>query len=158
MTYRTVVVGSDGSSTAELAVRTAASVAAEHDARLVIVTAYTPGRDEGDDRRVPEDLRWTVADVNQAEERVGHGRTIATQAGVRRTITHAVAGSPVDVLLDAADSFGADLIVVGSRGLTRSTHALVGSVAASVAHHAPCDVMIVETTGTAAAGSAFPPE
>jgi nucleotide-binding universal stress UspA family protein len=151
MTYRTVVVGSDGSTTAELAVKTAATVAAEHDARLVIVTAYTPGREDAGERTVPDDLAWTVADVNQAEERVAEGRAVAAQAGVRRTVTHAVAGSPVDVLLDAADSFNADLIVVGSRGLTRSTHALVGSVAASVAHHAPCDVMIVETSSSALA-------
>jgi nucleotide-binding universal stress UspA family protein len=152
MTYRTVVVGSDGSSTAELAVKAAAKLAAEHDARLVIVTAYTPGREDADAGTVPDDLRWTVSDVNQAEERVAAGRALATEAGVRRTITHAIAGSPVDVLLDAADSFGADLIVVGSRGLTRSTHALVGSVAASVTHHANCDVMVVETTGPAPAG------
>jgi nucleotide-binding universal stress UspA family protein len=65
---------------------------------------------------------------------------------VTRTVTHAVAGSAVDVLLDAAEAFSADLIVLGSKGLTRSTHAVLGSVAASVAHHAPCDVMIVQTT------------
>jgi nucleotide-binding universal stress UspA family protein len=40
VTYENVVVGSDGSATAELAVRNAAEIAAEHGARLVIVTAY----------------------------------------------------------------------------------------------------------------------
>lgn len=148
MTYRTVVVGSDGSSTAELAVRSAADMAARDGGRLVIVTAYTPRRDEASrGGAVPDDLRWAVTDVNQAEERVANGRALATAAGVARTVTHAVAGDPADVLLDAAESFGADLIVVGSRGLTRSAHALLGSVASSVAHHAPCDVLIVETAG-----------
>lgn len=148
MTYRTVVVGSDGSSTAELAVRTAAETAASHGARLVIVTAYSPQREEASrGQAVPDDLRWAVTDVNQAEERVADGRALASAAGVERTITHAVPGNAADVLLDAAESFSADLVVVGSRGLTRSAHALLGSVASSVAHHAPCDVLIVETAG-----------
>ena len=147
MTYENVVVGSDGSATAELAVQSAAEVAAEHGARLVIVTAYTPSRNEtARQSTVPEDIRWAVTDVNQAEERVRHGRQMAAAAGVTRTVTHAVAGSATDVLLAAAETFSADLIVLGSKGLTRSTHATLGSVAASVAHHAPCDVMIVQTT------------
>jgi nucleotide-binding universal stress UspA family protein len=147
MTYEMVVVGSDGSATAELAVRSAAEIAAEHGARLVIVTAYQPNNNEmARQSTVPEDIRWAVTDVNQAEERVRHGRQLAESAGVTRTVSHAVAGSAVDVLLDAAETFSADLIVLGSKGLTRSTHAVLGSVAASVAHHAPCDVLIVQTT------------
>jgi nucleotide-binding universal stress UspA family protein len=147
VTYENVVVGSDGSATAELAVRNAAEIAAEHGARLVIVTAYKAhSNDTAQQSAVPEDVRWAVTDVNQAEERVRQGRHLAAEAGVTRTVTHAVAGSAVDVLLDAAEAFCADLIVLGSKGLTRSTHAVLGSVAASVAHHAPCDVMIVQTT------------
>jgi nucleotide-binding universal stress UspA family protein len=146
MTYRTVMVGSDGSTTAEMAVKSAAEIAASHHARLVIVAAYTPTRDEATRQSaVPDDVRWAVTDVNQAEDRVRHGRAIAAEAGVVDTVTHAVAGSPVDVLLDAALAFRADLLVVGSVGLTRSTRVLIGSVASSVAHHAPCDVMIVRT-------------
>jgi nucleotide-binding universal stress UspA family protein len=147
VTYEMVVVGSDGSATAELAVRSAAEIAAEHGARLVIVTAYQPHNNEtARQSTVPEDVRWAVTDVNQAEERVRHGRQLAESAGVTRTVSHAAAGSAVDVLLDAAETFSADLIVLGSKGLTRGTHAVLGSVAASVAHHAPCDVLIVQTT------------
>ena len=35
--------------------------------------------------------------------------------------------------------------VVGSVGLTASTHFLLGSVASTVLHHAPCDVLVVHT-------------
>jgi nucleotide-binding universal stress UspA family protein len=147
VTYENVVVGSDGSATAELAVQCAAEVAAEHGARLVIVTAYKPrGNEMALQSTVPDDVRWALSDVNQAEERVRHGRQLAVAAGVQRTVTHAVAGSAADVLLGAAETFFADLIVLGSKGLTSGTHAALGSVAASVAHHAPCDVMIVRTT------------
>jgi nucleotide-binding universal stress UspA family protein len=147
VTYESVVVGSDGSATAELAVQSAAEVAAAHGARLVIVTAYKPhGNEMARQSTVPEDVRWALTDVSQAEDRVRHGRLLAASAGVMRIVTHAVAGSAADVLLDAAETFAADLIVLGSKGLTRSTRAALGSVAASVAHHAPCDVMIVRTT------------
>jgi len=37
-------------------------------------------------------------------------------------------------------------IVVGSQGLTGAARFVLGSVASSVAHHAPCDVCIVHTT------------
>ncbi|MGH9299611.1 MAG: universal stress protein, partial [Acidimicrobiales bacterium] len=148
MTYTNVVVGSDGSATALLAVQGAAEIAAEHGARLVLVTAYKPHGDElAGQSNVPDEVRWALTDRAQAEERVAHGRDLATKAGVQRTVTRAVAGSPVDVLLEAAESFGADLIVVGSKGLTDGSHGVLGSVAASVAHHAPCDVMIVHTSG-----------
>ena len=43
-----------------------------------------------------------------------------------------------------------DVIVVGSKGLTGASRFLLGSVASSVSHHAPCDVFIVHTTGDAA--------
>jgi nucleotide-binding universal stress UspA family protein len=147
MTYEIVLVGSDGSATAELAVRRAVEITAQHSGRLVIVTAYKPRNDELAQRNtIPDDIRWAVTDVNQAEERVRNGLRIASEAGVTGTVTQAIAGSPADVLLAAANTFAADLIVVGSRGLTPGTHAPLGSVAASVAHHAPCDVMIVHTT------------
>jgi nucleotide-binding universal stress UspA family protein len=50
------------------------------------------------------------------------------------------------VLLTVASELDADLIVVGSRGLTSPARFVLGSVAGSVAHHAPCDVLIVQTT------------
>jgi nucleotide-binding universal stress UspA family protein len=147
VTYETVVVGSDGSATAELAVRTAVEVAVEHGARLVIVTAYKAQGDEmARQSAVPEDIRWAVTDVNQAEDRVREARQLAAAAGLSGTVTRAEAGSAVDVILDAATTFSADLIVLGSKGLTPGTHSVLGSVAASVAHHAPCDVMIIQTT------------
>jgi nucleotide-binding universal stress UspA family protein len=148
MSYRSVVVGTDGSATAELAVRHAGELAKDHGARLVIVTAFEPQRNEDleDVDRVPRDLQWMLTDRSQAEERARHGKTIASEAGADRVTVQAIEGAPGDVLLEAAADFGADCIVVGSRGLTATLHAVMGSVASSVAHHAPCDVLIVHTT------------
>jgi nucleotide-binding universal stress UspA family protein len=65
---------------------------------------------------------------------------------VGKVVVQALEGEPSQVLLDAARDFDADLIVVGSRGLTSHAHFILGSVASSVAHHAPCDVLVAHTT------------
>ena len=150
MPYTNVIVGTDGSATAELAVRHAGKVAADNDARLVVVTAYEPHGDSlagpGEADSVPDELRWTLTDRNQAEERARHGRELASGLGAHGVVAQALEGSPADVLLEVAHDFDADLIVVGSKGLTGAARFVLGSVASSVSHHAPCDVLIVHTT------------
>ena len=148
MPYTSIVVGTDGSATAELAVRHAAQLALDNGARLVIVTAYEP---QGDvlvqqEERVPDDLRWALTDRNQAEEKARRGKAVAAEVGLKRSTAQSIEGSPADVLLEAAHDFGADCIVVGSKGLTGAARFVLGSVASSVSHHAPCDVLIVQTT------------
>lgn len=146
--YGSIVVGTDGSATAELAVRHAGKLAVDNGARLVVVTAFEPHGDElvTSNERVPDDLKWALTDRNQAEEKARAGKAIATEIGVAGVVLQAIEGSPADVLLEAAQDFGADAIVVGSKGLTGAGR-LLGSVASAVAHHAPCDVLIVHTTG-----------
>ena len=148
MAYASIVVGTDGSPTAERAVAHAAAMATADGARVVVVTAYVPGaagRIEGADE-VPDELRFALTDRVQAEERAERGRVIAKQAGVGKVVVQAISGDPASVLLEAAKDFDADLIVVGSRGLTSAAHFILGSVASSVAHHAPCDVLVAHTT------------
>jgi len=148
MPYRSIVVGTDGSETAELAVRHAGQLAVDHQARLVVVIAYEPHDDQlaKQSEGVPDDIRWALTDRVQAEEKAVHGRGIARELGLEGVVAQAIAGSPPDVLLEAANDFGADVIVVGSKGLTGAARFVLGSVASSVAHHAPCDVCIVHTT------------
>jgi nucleotide-binding universal stress UspA family protein len=52
-----------------------------------------------------------------------------------------IEGNPAQVLLDASD--GADLLVVGSRGHSGFTEALLGSVGQHCVHHARCPVVVV---------------
>jgi nucleotide-binding universal stress UspA family protein len=53
------------------------------------------------------------------------------------------AGDPKTVIIDEAQEWGADLIVVGSHGHTGIKRWLLGSVAQSVVSHAPCSVYVV---------------
>ncbi len=66
-------------------------------------------------------------------------------AGIR-AVTHAREGDPADAILDVAEELGADLIVVGNKGMTGAKRFLLGSVPNKVSHHAPCSVLIVRTT------------
>ena len=52
-------------------------------------------------------------------------------------------GSVAPTILEAAQSFSADVIVMGTRGLTDFTGLLLGSVAHKVIHHAHCPVLVV---------------
>jgi nucleotide-binding universal stress UspA family protein len=144
MTYRAIVVGTDGSGSAHRAVEQAIELAAADQARLVIVTAFER-TDAKVDERVPVDVRWIATDPNEAERHAREGRRLAAEQGVGDVVVQALEGDPADELLEAADTFAADLIVVGSVGLTGSTRFLLGSVASSVLHHAPCDVLVVHT-------------
>ena len=149
MTYRTIVVGTDGSDTAQRAVEQAAKLAAVDGARLVVVSAYTPGDAPRSRERVdalPTDIRYTLTDRVQTEELAERGRVLAKAAGVAKVVVQALEGPATQVLLDAARDFDADLIVVGSKGLTSHAHLILGSVASTVAHHAPCDVLVAHTT------------
>ena len=54
-----------------------------------------------------------------------------------------IQGSPAQVIVDEAESWGADLIIMGSRGLGIWNRLLLGSVSNAVVHHAKCSVEIV---------------
>jgi nucleotide-binding universal stress UspA family protein len=61
-------------------------------------------------------------------------------------------GDPAKVIVDEAQARGADLIVMGTRGLTGLDRLLLGSVARSVLTHAHCSVLVVHAPGGPAAG------
>ncbi|MFN2613919.1 MAG: universal stress protein [Actinomycetota bacterium] len=61
---------------------------------------------------------------------------------------------PGEALVEVADERDAQLIVVGSRGLSRARRMLMGSVSNRVAHHAPCDVLIVRSGPSSEGGYA----
>ncbi len=159
MTYACVVVGTDGSATAERAVRHGAELAAVDDARMVVVTAFEaehrsamehlagtdPAASAGRQASAPSDMRWMLTDRGQADGVAQRARAIAHEAGVSGVVIQSDEGDPAEVLIDAARFYDADLLVVGSVGLVGAQRFLLGSVAASVLHHAPCDVLVVDT-------------
>ena len=65
---------------------------------------------------------------------------------------HVVPDDPATAILDVADREGAELVVVGSRGLGGMKRFLRGSVSARVAAHAPMSVLIVHEPGATVSG------
>jgi nucleotide-binding universal stress UspA family protein len=59
--------------------------------------------------------------------------------------TDVLFGSPDSRIVETAEEWNADLIVVGSHGYSRWERLLLGSVSDSVVHHAPCSVLVVRT-------------
>jgi nucleotide-binding universal stress UspA family protein len=146
--FGSIVVGTDGSDTAKEAVRQAAELAKTLGSRMYLVSAYEPvpeGRLREERTEVPEDLQWMVnprEDVNATLEETGK----QLQEEGLEVETHAREGDPADAILDVAEEKGADLIVVGNKGMTGAKRFLLGSVPNKVSHHAPCSVMIIRTT------------
>lgn len=56
-------------------------------------------------------------------------------------------GSPERRIVESAEEFGADLIVVGSHGHNQWERLLLGSVSNSIVHHAPCSVLVARLIG-----------
>ena len=60
--------------------------------------------------------------------------------------TEVLFGSPDSRIVETAEQWHADLIVIGSHGYSRWERLLLGSVSDSVLHHAPCSVLVVRTS------------
>jgi len=146
--YTKVVVGTDGSESSYLAVDRAAQLAADASATLVIACAYVPA----DPRAVSQaadqlgDEAYKIRGDNPAEDIVRTAKDRAQAAGATEIDARTVKGAPVETLIKLVDEVGADLLVVGNKGLSSLTGRLLGSVPADAARRATCDVLIVHTT------------
>lgn len=127
-----IVVGTDGSECGTAAVRFAAVEASRTKCALEIHTAYAPGYEFGtrDDYLRAMELTVETA-ARQAVE-------VAPDVSVT---THVHERAPSDALIEA--SKGANLLVVGTRGLGGFKGLLLGSVSQQCAIHAHCSVLIV---------------
>jgi nucleotide-binding universal stress UspA family protein len=146
--FGSIVVGTDGSETADEAVRQAIELAAAVNAKLQIVSAYEPVADtrlREEAQQVPADLQWMVNPREDVEATLSEASEKAKAAGVD-VETFARQGDPADAILDVAEENGSDVIVVGNKGMTGAKRFLLGSVPNKVSHHAPCSVLIIRTT------------
>jgi nucleotide-binding universal stress UspA family protein len=146
--YDSILVGTDGSDTAAIAVAHAIELARAVAARLQIVSAYEPVAERhlrAARVQALADVQWTinpredVLPLLEAAERDAHA------AGVASIETFARVGDAADAILDVAEEQRSDLIVIGNKGMTGATRFLLGSVPNKISHHAPCSVLIVRT-------------
>lgn len=122
--YKRILVGTDGSPTAAIAVSRAVDVAAATGAALTILSV-------GDERHA---LEIASAEAGRHE---GKGVPITPQA---------LAGDPASVLVEVAEDGDYDLLVVGNKGMTGASRFFLGSVPNKVSHHVTRALLIVRTT------------
>jgi nucleotide-binding universal stress UspA family protein len=141
----TVAVGTDGSDTAARAVEFAIDLAKRYQARLVAISCYRPVdelRVSKDQEDAPQEIQWEINREQEVEATLAQVESHAHAAGLEVTSV-ASQGNPADVLIKYASEQGADVLVVGNKGMQRR---ILGSVPNSVAHKADCSVVIVKTT------------
>lgn len=131
-----IVVGFDGSEHARKALERAAEIAGG--ATIAVVSAAAPQRLLRDPGVSPED----PADVEARTQALAQARTYLEGKGLSGVYVEGH-GNPADVIVQEAEESGADLIVVGTRGLNAAQRVFMGSVSTNVVHHAPCDVLVV---------------
>jgi nucleotide-binding universal stress UspA family protein len=138
---QSIVVGTDGSPSAEVAVRRATEIARGSGALVHLVTAY-PDAPSPRERIVSSAKRDSIDLREVAESVLARAASELRSQGVD-VESHAREGDPAKVILDVAQEQDAELIVVGARGLTGLQRFLLGSVSSKLAHHAPSSLMIV---------------
>ena len=145
--FRSIVVGTDGSDTAKKAVTEAIDLAKSVGAAVSVVSAYEPvpqARLREEAHQTPDDLQWMINPREDVDATLRGAAEAAREGGVEAE-TYARPGDPADAILDVAEEQGADLIVVGNKGMTGARRFLLGSVPNRVSHHAPCSVLIIRT-------------
>jgi nucleotide-binding universal stress UspA family protein len=143
--FKTIVCPTDYSAEARHALSHATAIAKWYEAKLIGVHAYQPLL-----AAVPEfgvvgysgDPLPDTAAFKTMEQDLAGAMENARQAGVH-VDTHLEVGNPVTVILDAAASFKADLIVIGTHGAGGFEHLVLGSVTEKVLRKAKCPVMTV---------------
>ena len=146
--FQRIVVGTDGSETATVAVKQAAELAKATGASVELVSAYEPisqARLRQERTEVPSDVQWSVNPREDVDAMLRDEADAVRELSVP-VKTHARQGDPADAILDVAEEIDADLIIVGNKGMTGAKRFLLGSVPNKVSHHAPCTVMIIRTS------------
>ena len=141
--FRTILVPIDFSDHADLALETAIELARDSGGRLQLLHAYEIplGTIPPYGVAIPDSLLTDVRDA--AARRLAKAANKVEAAGVpcETQILHA---GPAEGIAEAARACGADLIVMGTRGLTGLKHVLLGSVAERTVRLAPCPVLTVK--------------
>lgn len=144
MPYQVIVVGFDRTERGAVAVSEALHLARDTGATLHAVHVVHPAVAAGS---VSSKAFQTVVDQKRGEVEAGRAELLA-HAG-RHGVTVEFHTSGVDdipeAILSAAEVVGADLVVVGNRGMSGRARFVLGSIPNKVAHRSRCSVLIVNT-------------
>jgi nucleotide-binding universal stress UspA family protein len=143
-----ILLAIDGSPCSETAVKEVARRPWPANSQVRIISAVEPPLTITTEGWVPTEDYFTLMEkatleqaagaIKSAEERVRAGTGNSLQIS-----TEIISGYARDVILNEAERWGTDLIILGSHGLRGLKRLWLGSVSHAVASHAKCSVEIV---------------
>lgn len=136
--YKNILIAADGSDNSLRATQQAADIAALiGDAKVQIVSVIAID--------VYSDMVYDPIEAHGEAQReiIKDASDILTNAGVDHEIV-LLHGRPADEIIRYAEESGADLLVIGSRGLGALREFALGSVSHKVLTHAKCPVLVVK--------------
>jgi Universal stress protein UspA and related nucleotide-binding proteins len=141
--FKRIVVAYDGSDHAIKALNTAIELAKAFDSKLDVVevvdTAALLGMGFAP---IPSDV---IAQIyNKAQNDVEQAKKKAQDAGVKDVTSQVLEGDPATSIIEYASKNGADLIVIGSRGLSTFKRLILGSVSSKVVQESRVPVLVVK--------------
>jgi nucleotide-binding universal stress UspA family protein len=143
--YRKIVVAFDGSENSIRAVKVAAGMAAKFGSELVVAHVYSspviPYSVAG--APVPNYAELEKVAEDSAKSTLSRGVLVARDGGVAAKGELLEASSTVQALTEFTASQKADLLVVGTRGMTGFKKLILGSVSSGLVGHASCSVLVV---------------
>lgn len=149
--FSAILVPTDGSDDAKLATQVATDLAKRTGAAIHLAHAWQIATYAGDpfiySTALPDDYLTMYEQTGRAILENEAARIAAD--GVTVAQTHLLQGRPADVIVELGRAIGADLIIVGSRGLGPIRRLVLGSVSDGIAHNAPCPVLVVRGDATA---------
>jgi len=144
--FKKLLVPIDGSKSANLALKTAVSLAKDNGSSIVILHVLEIGTlsliEEDPVKAVIGSLSDTMVEISEK------GKQILAEARAQLRDVHfeerLELGNPAVVICKAANEESCDLIVLGSRGMGNLEEMLLGSVSHQVLHKCPCPVLLVK--------------
>jgi nucleotide-binding universal stress UspA family protein len=137
--FKLIVLALDGSKQSLTALTYAIGLAESCGAELIIVHAYA----HTSDLRDKEEYKKRVAQRKRAGQKIlddARGKFTNARIVIEENLLE---GPAAEAILTVAQTRGADLIIIGTRGMGSLEGLLLGSVSTKVTHEAPCTVMVV---------------
>ncbi|MBO0858484.1 MAG: universal stress protein, partial [Chloracidobacterium sp.] len=137
-----LVIGVDGSEDAEAAVKAVAARQWPAGSEARIVSATWPAPQITSPRMVGPITNWIIEEKARVKKMIAGDIDILTSTGLKAGAA-IKEGDPKRSLIAEAESWGADCVFVGARGLGRVERFMLGSVSSAVAARAHCSVEII---------------
>ena len=144
MRFKKLLVALDFSEPSRKALHSAAQMAADNGAEMVLVHVWQPTASLTGGPEFP--ISFAEDYIQQAKDGLEDSKREAEQMGARRVSTIVLTGTPwheIAELLRKDESY--DLVVIGSHGRTGLKHVLLGSVAERIVRHVPVPVLVVRS-------------